>query len=577
MVNPIKMGYYCPQFQYARNHQQMPPYIYHPNMNRALSTLPYSPFACSAATTYEHMDANENVMSVESFGSRCSQQQKEQKIPQLPQHKPKINMNTNTDLYNRAPLHQPACANSAASPAILMDTEEIAKSSETVGSCCSWPQYRENVQQCSQYVWGTYVDMKRGLCTIPPLYHPPGSSANATPIEKMDYEQTAMWIWTFGYQNGWEEAKEYSNHFRTNEMRGSLLQQLDEEMLETSLGMKNKSHRLMLLSNIKIATADPDSLARSLSSGSQVVDSTCGSERNIWQLRMTDSSDSSNRPYSTNICWTKGGSYIPSEDIGKCSGYFKPMLAADVSTAQGQIFSGRIDFADRTRQQTYENFKYGVNTTSIKEYQSETQNGPAGTKMTEKNPTIRERKKEFMKLTLTLGDDQKHQDKDAIRARLAEFNITVKSIEESEGEYILTFMSPEMAKEAFQKQAYLHYILKKKWYPRAGPKRRIHYVNTSTSPLTIRNGKSFSGSIVGYLMPNEKVLVNQVKGRRARIVEWKIVIVDGEEEKYLKIIGWVSLHTMKPITLMRQVAELEEFSDYCRQYQDRHKHEFESE
>jgi len=71
---------------------------------------------------------------------------------------------------------------------------------------------------------------------------------------------------------------------------------------------------------------------------------------------------------------------------------------------------------------------------------------------------------------------------------------------------------------------------------RARPGNHIAYKALHT--VTIQKGKSFSSCIVGYLVEKSIVLINQIKGRRGRIVLRK---PDGE----LLVIGWVPLFTSK--------------------------------
>jgi len=71
---------------------------------------------------------------------------------------------------------------------------------------------------------------------------------------------------------------------------------------------------------------------------------------------------------------------------------------------------------------------------------------------------------------------------------------------------------------------------------RARPGNHIAY--KALHRVTIQKGKSFSSSIVGHLIENSIVLINQIKGRRGRIVLKK---PNGK----LLAIGWVPLFTSK--------------------------------
>lgn len=71
---------------------------------------------------------------------------------------------------------------------------------------------------------------------------------------------------------------------------------------------------------------------------------------------------------------------------------------------------------------------------------------------------------------------------------------------------------------------------------RAGPGNHIAY--KALHKVTIQKGKSFSSSIVGQLAENSIVLINQIKGRRGRIIMRK---PNGE----ILVVGWVPLFTSK--------------------------------
>lgn len=169
------------------------------------------------------------------------------------------------------------------------------------------------------------------------------------------------------------------------------------------------------------------------------------------------------------------------------------------------------------------------------------------------------------------------QDEDTIATRFAEFSLPLKSIEGSNGRYIIVFMSPEKTWEAYYKADDIDYKLEKKWPDTPTPENPIEYENVSPCPLTIRKGKAFSQQRCGELEPNVRVTINKVKGRRARIVEWKVFIEDGQEKEGWVTRGWVSVLNAEGATLLRQVAELAEFRDNCQKYQDIHNYWFETE
>jgi len=60
--------------------------------------------------------------------------------------------------------------------------------------------------------------------------------------DEMTVYETAIWIWTFGWNNRWAEAKVYSESFFKNQIKGDLLSSLSLSMLEEDLGIHNPDH-----------------------------------------------------------------------------------------------------------------------------------------------------------------------------------------------------------------------------------------------------------------------------------------------------------------------------------------------
>jgi len=130
-----------------------------------------------------------------------------------------------------------------------------------------------------------------------------------------------------------------------------------------------------------------------------------------------------------------------------------------------------------------------------------------------------------------------------------------------------------MAKDAYDKQAELRYKLQWWWYPRPKPDEPIWYRITSTVGVTVRAGKSFKNEVVHFLEHGDKVLVDQMKGKRCRFC--KAEKANGEPYSE-NIVGWISVHTAddRPVLLIRRRAEFIEFRSYCEDYQTRHKNDF---
>jgi len=70
-------------------------------------------------------------------------------------------------------------------------------------------------------------------------------------VDLMTVEQTAAWIWTVGHVCGWDEADQYAESFKKNNIWGWLLQKLTVDCLKSDLGINNFEHRLMIMSAIR--------------------------------------------------------------------------------------------------------------------------------------------------------------------------------------------------------------------------------------------------------------------------------------------------------------------------------------
>jgi len=155
------------------------------------------------------------------------------------------------------------------------------------------------------------------------------------------------------------------------------------------------------------------------------------------------------------------------------------------------------------------------------------------------------------KLQTTLTTNQFSRDEcqiDHIRSRFEEMNFYVKvqRTEKDPQTYIITFKDCAEATNALLQANQIGYPLFKKWPTRPSPKRHIQY--KSLTELIIREGKALSGNEVGILPKGETVTVNQVKGRRARLVK-------PNEDGKLVTWGWVSVHSDSGDTLLTQVNE----------------------
>merc|ERR1719233_1721283 len=74
--------------------------------------------------------------------------------------------------------------------------------------------------------------------------------AHLTVADMMSIEETSIWIWTFGFGNGWEEATYYATAFKRNGISGKNLPELTDEKLK-GMSISNFFHRMTILYKIK--------------------------------------------------------------------------------------------------------------------------------------------------------------------------------------------------------------------------------------------------------------------------------------------------------------------------------------
>merc|ERR1719193_1110133 len=142
-----------------------------------------------------------------------------------------------------------------------------------------------------------------------------------------------------------------------------------------------------------------------------------------------------------------------------------------------------------------------------------------------------------------LCDEHTARDVDTICNRFHEFNYIV-NVRPSGDHYIVSFQNFLQAKHALQHAKEIGYRLVMR--PRATPKCPANYI--CVSKCKIREGKSLSGNTVGFLEKGQRVTVNQLKGRRARLIARN---KNGEIVK----IGWVTTKTKEGIELIKRLDD----------------------
>jgi len=379
----------------------------------------------------------------------------------------------------------------------------------------------------------------------PPRFHPSGESFNATPVAEMTVHQTANWIRTFGRYHRWNQVEAYVQSFVNNGISGVLLEDLTPEMLEFSLGILDPRHQHELLTAIEYLY--PNRRMRNTPvfqesiTGIQILES---SYSNANRGHCHSETDYESGYESTN-------SYLISSRLNNATEMeYSDMMSESAYSQRTSLTSYIESDCD---------IKIGASSTdkSIISHNSREKNDTVmvdrETHEDSKSVTSLKgcRPLRCRKLLLVLGQHEIGKDYcslQSIRSRFQQLEIQVEVVrdENKPNTFTLVFPNYQHADEVLSRANEIGYRITKKYPPRPNPKRPLKYM--SMAELEIRTGKSLNGDIVGKLKKGVIVTVNQVKGRRARLIR---ELKNGG----VKTIGWVSLHEQDGINLLQQLGD----------------------
>jgi len=382
----------------------------------------------------------------------------------------------------------------------------------------------------------------------PPYCHPSVASFNATPVQEMTVHQTADWIRTCGRYHGWTQAEAYAQSFLKNSINGVLLEDLTPAMLESSLGIRNHRHQQELLSAIQYLYPN-----RQMRKSPQFQETITG-------IKTMESSHS--KPIGSAYCqsemdyesdYESTASYLISSESNNAD-VTEQMEYSDVMSESGYsqrssvcsyIESDSDTKIDDCRTEKLCSVSISPEKDIIMEDQ-ETREKSQSVKPVKVCRPLRCRK-----LLLVLRQSEIEQDccsLQSIRSRFQELGIQVevKPNEDKPNTYTLAFPNYQQAEEVLSRVDEIGYKITKKYPPRPSPKRPQKY--KAMAELVIRAGKSLTGDVVGKLKEGLIVTVNQVKGRRARLIR-------ESESGGVETVGWVSLHEKDGVNLLKQLGD----------------------
>jgi len=335
-------------------------------------------------------------------------------------------------------------------------------------------------------VWSSVkaVDGQSTVLKYPMLYP---ALTEPTPLHKVTFAaemtvyETSIWIWTLCYNKGWLEGEWYSKNFENNEVAGNMLPSLSLHMLQHVLGIENPDHRMAIKSEIDLLFPD----AKNEEQFKEPKSGLGGTSQDC--VVSNDEMDS----LSSLTVSTRGSVDDMSESI--------------CSTIAGLPRDNHM-------------IQVGQNTVS-------------------KNRC----------LILSLSPDQKvsFQGTDQLKRRFAEFNYNIKILPTSSkpDSYIIIFDDEQNALKALSQSKAIGYNLAKYGNRQPSPRNLVRF--KALIKLKVRAGMSFKDRKIGLLKKNQIVTVNQVEGRRARVIFF--------QDKELMNSGWVSLHSETGTTFLERL------------------------
>jgi len=338
-------------------------------------------------------------------------------------------------------------------------------------------------------VWSSVkaVDGQSGVLKYPTIYPAltePIPLQKVTSAEEMTVYETSIWIWTLSYNYGWLEGEWYSKNFQNNDVSGNMLPSLSLYMLQHILGIRNPDHRVTIKSKIDLLfpKAKKEEQFKAPKSG---------------------------------LGGTSQGCAVSNDELESLSSLTFSTRGSDDDMSES-IYS-TIPISPKENHMT-----------------SMTQVG--------KNVVSKNRC-----LILSLGLDQKvsFQETDEMKSRFAELNYNVQILPTSSkpDSYIIIFDNEQNTLKALAQSKAIGYNLAKYGDRQPSPRNLVRF--KALIKLKVRAGMSLKDRKIGLLKKNQIVTVNQVEGRRARVIFF--------QDKELINSGWVSLHSETGTTFLERL------------------------
>jgi len=364
----------------------------------------------------------------------------------------------------------------------------------------------------------------------------------------MTVDQTAAWVRTLGYVNGWGEAEEYENNFRSNKIKGYLLQSLTLKSLKMELGISKWGHRMEIIRAIK--KVFPDMWWNSVRNSpvlSPLVQSSVGNEsvgppiNTVWSPKVSGVSPTNVTPqmpsrtgFTSNAANKWKGNGVHSGVMGypvTPQNGLKNVTISNQATSQNGPQPGGMGFPGNVGSNLECNATphVGMGYTTI------VGGNANGMKNNSRIGCHLQGMKTFLNARNRNGDSLPEAEKIGENHRSI-VRTSKTATERNEVPFSSYARGQDMEK--------VHIDGKKKTSRRAAPTNPVKY--KALCSVDIRSAKSGKGHVVGELKEGQIVVLNQIKGRNGRIVERK-------KNGVYKKVGWVPLRTGDGVRLLENL------------------------
>jgi len=385
---------------------------------------------------------------------------------------------------------------------------------------------------------------------IPMTQYPVNSNIAITPACEMTVEQAANWIRTLGFHNQWQEKSEsYAQAAFQHGLTGFHLHQLTTDDMEKDLGMEKLGHRITLFNAIRGIFPNAPSMRQATPPG--IVQA-------MAQAQQAPVTVESRVP-------------TPGSNATDTSSHYGENLADFGELAMPGMQKSRGSVVDRPAQLQHLHIQTSTpswiisnsrcSTPGISDRMSETSNCTASSASS--SLMMHPQKSSF---TLLVTLDQTNEESWSMMGNLKSkfqhygFNveITPKDSNENTCQFVIVFTDGQSMNRALSMKSELDFNdlvvynepTAKKKGPRPTPAKPLLYKVLNRAKM--REGKSMKSTVLGHVNKGDLYWVNQIKGKRARIVKREFVNgrVDPTKDKNL---GWVSLRNNSGYMLMSQV------------------------